>query len=260
MAHSIRLEETRPTGNGRSRGLVSSRESGRRVEARGFAPSADLADVVECLWIGRWDLTEPHVTELIPDPCVHLVVEGGDRDEARVVGVWTRRWTRTLSGRGFVRGAKLRAGAFRSFFDEPAHLFSNRITPINLRLRYEEDVDALLELESLLRARRREATRAGIELVAQISSDPEITSVETLATKTNTHRRVLQRIFREHVGASPKWVIRVRRLQEAAMRIERCEIGLAALAAELGYADQAHLARDFKSVVGKTPTEFARLH
>jgi AraC-like DNA-binding protein len=58
------------------------------------------------------------------------------------------------------------------------------------------------------------------------------------------------------VGASPKWLIRVRRLQQAAMRIERHEIGLAALAAELGYAYQAHLARDFRSIVGKTPTEF----
>lgn len=216
-------------------------------------------DVVECLWIGRWDLKEPHVTELIADPCANVVVEGGDREEARLVGVWTHRWTRTLSGRGFVRGAKLRAGAFRSFFDEPAYLFANRITPIDVRLHHEDDVDALRELESLLRVRRREATRAGIELAAQIASNPEITSVEMLAAQTNTHRRVLQRIFREHVGASPKWVIRVRRLQEAAMRIERCEIGLAAVAAELGYADQAHFARDFKSIVGKTLTEFARL-
>src|SRR5262252_8624355 len=64
MARSGRLEEMRPTGNGRARGLVSSRESGRRLEARGFAPSADLVDVVEGLWIGRWDLKEPHVSEL----------------------------------------------------------------------------------------------------------------------------------------------------------------------------------------------------
>src|SRR5262249_37217890 len=219
MARGARLEETRPTGNGRARGLVSSRESGRRVEARAFAPSADLANLVERLWIGRWDLKEPHVTELIPDPCANVVVEGGDREEARLVGVWTRRWTRILSGRGFVRGAKLRAGAFRSFFDEPAYCFANRITPMDMRLHHEDDVDALLELESLLRLRRREATRVGIELAAQIANDPGICSVEVLAAKTNTHPRVLQRIFREHVGASPKWVIRVRRLQEAAMRI-----------------------------------------
>jgi AraC-like DNA-binding protein len=32
---------------------------------------------------------------------------------------------------------------------------------------------------------------------------------------------------------------------------------LADLAAALGYTDQAHLARDFKSVVGKSPSAFA---
>jgi AraC-like DNA-binding protein len=61
------------------------------------------------------------------------------------------------------------------------------------------------------------------------------------------------------VGAPPKWLIRRVRLQEAALRIERGDgPSLAGLAAELGYADQAHLARDFKRAVGKSPGEFAK--
>jgi AraC-like DNA-binding protein len=53
-------------------------------------------------------------------------------------------------------------------------------------------------------------------------------------------------------------VIRRKRLQEVALRIERGDRrSLARLAAELGYTDQAHLARDFKSATGKSPTEFA---
>jgi AraC-like DNA-binding protein len=55
----------------------------------------------------------------------------------------------------------------------------------------------------------------------------------------------------------PKWVIRRTRLQEVALRVEHGEVTtLAALAAELGYTDQAHLARDFKTAVGKSPSEF----
>ena len=72
--------------------------------------------------------------------------------------------------------------------------------------------------------------------------------------------RPLQRLFRDYVGASPKWVIRRHRLQEAAVRLERDGGGsLAALAAELGYADHAHLSRDFKIATGRSPSEFARV-
>jgi AraC-like DNA-binding protein len=43
-----------------------------------------------------------------------------------------------------------------------------------------------------------------------------------------------------------------------ALRLERGDaVSLAWLAAELGYTDQAHLARDFKGAVGKSPSEFA---
>jgi AraC-like DNA-binding protein len=70
--------------------------------------------------------------------------------------------------------------------------------------------------------------------------------------------RALQRCFRTYVGLSPKAVIRRYRLHE-----EAAQLGgpnpptLAALAASLGYADQAHFGRDFKRTVGETPRSFA---
>ena len=39
MTDEERLEQTRPTGNGRARGLVSSRTSGQRVHAQTYAPA-----------------------------------------------------------------------------------------------------------------------------------------------------------------------------------------------------------------------------
>src|SRR5690606_17252748 len=98
--------------------------------------------------------------------------------------------------------------------------------------------------------------RLAIELAQRIANDPELTSVEVLARSAGLSRRALQRLFRDFLGASPKWVIRRNRLQEVAPRIERGQAPtLAALAAELGYTDQAHLARDFKSAVGKSPSD-----
>ena len=277
MGSGGRLEQMRPTGHGRARGLVSSRESGRRVDATSYRPEADLAPIVASLWSGAWDLREqdPHHTELLGDPCAHFVCEVGDRgDSCRLVGVWTRLWRRTLEGRGRVRGIKLRAGALRAVLPEPAHRYANRIVPL-AELFPSETIEALhgavmdpdddtagfVAFQTWLRARAKtddEAIATAVELVETIVSDPSVTTVAALCDRTGDSPRGLQRLFRDYVGASPKWVIRRNRLQEVALRIEKGEApSLAALAADLGYADQAHLARDFKAIVGKSPRQFA---
>jgi AraC-like DNA-binding protein len=71
--------------------------------------------------------------------------------------------------------------------------------------------------------------------------------------------RQLQRLFKEYVGVSPKWVIQRYRLLDAAERVAAGTIvNWADLALELGYADQAHFIRDFKGLVGRSPAEYAR--
>jgi transcriptional regulator GlxA family with amidase domain len=71
--------------------------------------------------------------------------------------------------------------------------------------------------------------------------------------------RTLQRLFAEHVGPGPKWVIRRYRLQEVVGRLEAGgPVDWADLAATLGYADQAHLSRDFADLFGEPPTRYAR--
>jgi AraC-like DNA-binding protein len=54
-------------------------------------------------------------------------------------------------------------------------------------------------------------------------------------------------------------VIRRYRLREVTERMAAGgEIGWAALAADLGYADQAHFIRDFKDMFGEPPTWYAQ--
>jgi AraC-like DNA-binding protein len=173
-----------------------------------------------------------------------------------------------------VRGVKLRPGAIRALVDCSASRFTNRITPLEVvfgdvaqlerRVLEPDDIDAAFgALQDWLLSRRRESEREQVsfvvQLVERIASDPEITTVERLSAVAGFGSRALQRLFRDYVGASPKWVIRRNRLQEVALRLERGEqVTLAMLAAELHYADQAHLAHDFKSAVGKSPSAFAR--
>ena len=69
--------------------------------------------------------------------------------------------------------------------------------------------------------------------------------------------RTLQRLFARYVGASPLWVLRRQRLQDAVAALDAGEgQDLAALAAELGFADHAHLTRAFTAVVGVPPSRY----
>jgi AraC-like DNA-binding protein len=257
--------------------------SGRRIEAGTYAPPAGLEDVVASFWWGRWHLPDdaPHTSELLSDPCVHFVIEENDREppSGRVVGVWTRLWRRTLGGKGRVFGVKLKSGAVRAFASVPAVAFTNRIEPLDrvfgdaaaaltsTVLAHAMETSAFEAFAAALSAHKREDDGGqrsfAVALVERIVRDRDITSVERLAAVAGAGPRALQRLFREHVGATPKAVIARSRLQEAALRLERAEgeerrVSLAKLAADLGYTDQAHFARDFKNAVGKSPRAFLK--
>jgi AraC-like DNA-binding protein len=95
-------------------------------------------------------------------------------------------------------------------------------------------------------------------IVAAIESDRDILRVEDVCERFGIGKRRLQELFRELVGVPPKWVIQRYRLHEAAHRLDGGATRLAEVAADLGYADQAHFSRDFKRIVGVSPAGYAR--
>jgi AraC-like DNA-binding protein len=101
-----------------------------------------------------------------------------------------------------------------------------------------------------------------VEVAALAEHDRTVCRVEQLAAAAGASVRTLQRLFDQHVGVSPSFVIRRWRIIEAA-EAARAALdggdewrGWAAVAAELGYADQAHLTRDFRRHLGTSPGEY----
>ena len=72
-----------------------------------------------------------------------------------------------------------------------------------------------------------------------------------------SHRHLLAR-FRRQVGLRPKTAARLIRFDGVWRRLDQDRpLDWGRVAAEVGYADQAHLAREFRQFTGTTPTAFA---
>ena len=123
-------------------------------------------------------------------------------------------------------------------------------------------MEAVTVVEAFLRLFEpvpNDSIRLAGEITARIADDRTITRVDQIALRFAMTTRQIQRLFREYVGVTPKWVIKRYRLIEAAERIAAGDVAdFATLALDLGYADQAHFIRDFKQIIGRAPAAFAR--
>ena len=119
-------------------------------------------------------------------------------------------------------------------------------------------LSALFPLRKRLPPPDEQAIRIA-EIVYAVAADRGVLKVEDLVDRYQLNKRTLQRLFSKYVGVSPKWVIQRYRLHEAAERLASDDsVRQSALAADLGYSDQAHFVRDFKALVGTSPAAYAR--
>ncbi len=79
-----------------------------------------------------------------------------------------------------------------------------------------------------------------------------------IAATLGVTERTLRRISTAEFGYGPKTLARILRLQKLIGRIGEPDTALAELAAETGFADQAHMSRDVLSLTSMTPGEILR--
>jgi AraC-like DNA-binding protein len=229
-----------------------------------------LRRFAEHYWIVSWDLRGqgPYEQRVLPYPAVNVTFKQG---RCRVAGVVTGPFHETLEGTGRVFGVRFRPAGFHPFLGAPVSTITGRYVPVDEvfgaglaeRILGADDRDAVREMDAFLSARAPGHPSPAAELaeavVARASHDTGITRVDDLAREFSVGVRQLQRLFAEYVGVSPKWVIRRARLHEASDRVSAgTPVDLSALAAELGYSDQAHLTRDFTSIVGVPPASYRK--
>ncbi|MDQ4137924.1 MAG: helix-turn-helix domain-containing protein [Actinomycetota bacterium] len=250
-----------------------------RYGARWFEPSPSVSAVVERYWHVRWRLPPGEVIaqRIIDSPAVTLSIETGSVPAPLVVtGPQERAWMREIRDTGAAFGIRLRPAGLPMLSSLTPQQVSDRTLPVT------PELDAPLHalLAEIAEAGTAEETAAAAdavigrrigrrtpapdlllanEVVEELTRRVHARTGAGLADRFATTERSVQRALRATLGKGPKWVSRRIRLQEIA-RILATEpdVDLAALAADLGYADQAHLIRDFRDVAGTTPGAYRR--
>lgn len=242
---------------------------------RRWAPPADLAWCIERFWVSAWELPagRTYVTRILPHPSVNVTLE---TEGLRVTGVASGVWSRRLAGSEAAFGVKFQPGAFRLLTEVPVGSISGAgqaaagvlsgAEQLEAALRAAIDDDRRAEIVVADLRARGAAPSAALELVqhavALLVNDPGVRRVGDACAELGVSERSLQRLFAEYLGLTPGWVLRRARLHAAAERVIQLAAGdpdasLATVAAEFGYADQAHFTRDFRRVLGVAPAGWA---
>ncbi len=259
-----------------TRGILHPKVGFEHFALRRREPGPRLQPYVDRLWCVSWDLPPGEVFEqpILAHPCVNVVVE---LHRAAVYGVPSRVMRQRLEGRGWAVAAMFAPGGARPFLGGPARAWVDRnlevgsqwgapgqelVTAIRAAdgsAPEQERRVALLSdfLAELVPPRIPAGTADVIAAARLVSDDRRICRVEQLAERTGVGQRTLQRLFAEHIGLSPKKVIRRYRLLEAAEAAATQAVSWAHVAAQLGYSDQAHLTRDFTAAFGVPPGRYA---
>jgi AraC-like DNA-binding protein len=235
---------------------------------REFAPPPGLEALVACVWVSH-----DGEVRVLPDACADVVFSGG---QLVVAGPAT---TATLApatpGQSRV-GVRFRVGAAGAALGVAAGELRDQGVPLaelwgSDARRLEDRVVAAQDPRAALLAliggiaRRlpapedadHEVRRAALALARPAAGHDDLATVAASARAAGLSERQLRRRFERAVGYGPATLARVRRFQRFLHRAHAPDAAgapLARLAAEAGYADQAHLARECRRLAGLPPS------
>lgn len=257
------------------------------IHTRSLAVTGALRPYVSALMAAELGATGPLPLAIAPHESLMLSVQlgrgaggieqkGSHGENTCLTGI--RRWTGAFSGAGncislFALLTPL--GSVHLLESQPLHKVPrirarvDQLLDRTLTRSLESDIaladtlDAKLHafaawLEARATAQRRltpAALRAG-RAAMRVCDEPKL-PIETLADEQHVSRRQLERDFGQWIGTSPRHLAQVARLQ-AVSRKAQTGASLADIAADVGFADQAHMSRVVQQLTGLTPRRFVR--
>ena len=156
----------------------------------------------------------------------------------------------------------------RHFMPDRLNLFKNSLIDLSdiskeirhLELQGMENAELSHKLDAFLATSFSEYHKSVIDHAVEIISNTKgFIGIKSICNKLNISESHLRKLFNEQVGMSPKEYSKVLRINyiSSILKQNHCST-LTQLSYELGYYDQAHFIKDFKSVTGRSPRSYLR--
>lgn len=239
----------------------------RYGDYREYAVSGALSAAVRCAWMHRAPEGKPAArVAVVPDGCVDLLwtehgflITGPDRTAA---------FPRLRPGETIL-GLRLRPGIARHLLRCDLDALTGQVVPFadirpgGLSEHHEhllatgEQLKRLRLLQAIFASEMRDLPAMRPDAAALHALSTRLPA-EAIAAEIGVTERTLRRLSVAEFGYGPKTLARILRLQKLLNRIENPETSLAGLAADSGFADQAHMNRDVLALTSLTPGEILR--
>jgi AraC-like DNA-binding protein len=235
---------------------------------RELPPDAELAGHLQCVWTSVVERA-PATTHVLPDACIDILWFGG---RLTVAGPDTGSRLVSMPPGTSIAAVRFRPGAAPALLGVPATAILDQTVPLadlwgraaadRLTERLASAGDGAARVAALQAELRQRLPRAAAVdpltggVVAELDAAAGGRSVAGLAGTIGLSERQLHRRCRAAFGYGPKTLDRVLRLQRflaLGRSPDRRPGGLAGLAADAGYADQAHLAHECRRLAAATP-------
>ena len=247
---------------------------------REWHPRPDEAPYVELLFHQAYP--QPHVAagepwRIVPDASAHLLfvtygsMAGGWTREPtlRLVGARSQYVDADQTGRTMMLGLRLRPGVLGSLIGHDARYLTDRsVSAEDVFGKAARDLlgrivstpipeSALHALASFVAGRLGARPRRATDPAALAGALGRTASVEAAADALGLTPRAVHRGVIAGIGLGPKRFVRIQRLHRAlAWMLPPRSRPMAAVAAEAGYADQAHFSRECSALLGESPARF----
>lgn len=252
------------------------RHSTKNVIYREYIPAADLQPFIYCYWELRTQnvLTAPFDYRVVADGCIDIFWERQSPAQSFIMGFCKKYTVFPLDPEFDYYGIRFLPGMFSQLFPISAQELSNNFFPLAEVLPTvahfiknelspslnKSDVQQLINFyfTNIIQSTTFDFDARFYDALLYImKKQGVVTTSDDL--NTGISPRQLRRIFKQNIGTSPKTFSKVVRFQHIlnakpstqSLRNNR-------LFYDVGYYDQAHFIKDFKTLYGVTPTEAFR--